>query len=42
MEKTESRNWEHKLWGEENIKELKITEFDVYSKKLILVIEVIF
>ena len=26
--------WEHKLWGEENIKELKITEFDVYSKKI--------
>ena len=27
-------DWEYKLWDEENIRELKINDFDIYSKKI--------
>ena len=27
-------DWEYKLWDEENIKELKVSEFNVYSKEI--------
>lgn len=27
-------DWEYKLWNEDNIKELKVSEFNVYSKKI--------
>ena len=27
-------DWEYKLWDEDNIRELKINDFDVYSKKI--------
>ena len=27
-------DWEYKLWNENNIKDLNIKEFDIYSKKL--------
>ena len=27
-------DWEYKLWDEENIKELKVSDYDVYSKKI--------
>ena len=27
-------DWEYKLWDEDNIRELNINDFDVYSKKL--------
>ena len=29
-----NNDWEYKLWDEENIKELKIKEFNIYSKEL--------
>ena len=27
-------DWEYKLWDEENIKELKVSDFNVYSKEI--------
>ena len=27
-------DWEYKLWNEENIKDLKVSDYDVYSKKI--------
>ena len=32
--KVHNIDWEYKLWTEENIKELKINSFDIYSKEL--------